>query len=256
MSQHLPRWMYLSQAIVQRLTMAALLLLAAAGTVWCVAAALGFAPWLQLGVGLGGEAPVDAGKAVQIGLTLFVLGLCYFVPMSDRVLRLESSHRAFRVSMWDVARAYHAAHAADRDGVFELSREFDSVRERLEYLRRHPELGKLEPEILEIAAQMSHESRELAETYATERVERARQFLRARQQEAEQMQARVHEARAACEEIRRRLGRVETDEATARAEIDRLRAELEALMAALDPAHAEPSRPSIEVVSHRTFAAE
>ena len=64
--------------------------------------------------------------------------------------------------MWDVAQAYQAAHAADRDGVFNLPSEFDSVRERIEHLRRHPDLGRLKPEILELAAQISHESRELA----------------------------------------------------------------------------------------------
>ena len=40
-----------------------------------------------------------------------------------------------------------------------------------------------------MAAQMSHESRELAEVYSTERVDRARQFLRQRQEEADQMKA-------------------------------------------------------------------
>jgi hypothetical protein len=54
MSQHRSRWMYLSQVIVQRLTLASLLSLAAAGTIWCTAAAVGVAPWLQLAVGLGG----------------------------------------------------------------------------------------------------------------------------------------------------------------------------------------------------------
>ena len=66
--------------------------------------------------------------------------------MNDRVMRLENSHRSFRVTMWDVAQAYQAAHAADRDGCFRLKSEFDSVRERLEHLRRHPDLGVLEPD--------------------------------------------------------------------------------------------------------------
>ena len=47
--------------------------------------------------------------------------------MNDRVMRLENSHRTFRVTMGDVARAYQAAHATDRDGCFSLKSEFDSV---------------------------------------------------------------------------------------------------------------------------------
>ena len=191
MSWHLSRGVYLSQVIVQRATLASILSLAAAGALWSLAAAVGFAPWLQMDVGLGGAVSVDAGFAVQLALTLLLLGLCFFIPMNDRVMRLENSHRTFRVTMWDVAQAYQAAHAADRDGCFSLKSEFDSVRERLEHLRSHPDLGKLEPEVLEMAAQMSYESRELAEIYSTECVERARQFLRHRQEEADLMMASV-----------------------------------------------------------------
>ena len=50
-------------------------------------------------------------------------------------------------------------------------------RERLVWLRRHPDLGSAEPEILELAAQMSHESRTLAQTFSTERVERCRERI-------------------------------------------------------------------------------
>ena len=160
MSQQIARWTYQSQVMVQRATLVSILSLAVAGAVWSLGAAIGFAPWLRLDVGLG-DVSTDAGTAVQLALTLLLLGLCFFVPMNDRVMRLENSHRTFRVTMWDVAQAYQAAHAADRDGCFSLKSEFDSVRARLEHLRRHPDLGKLEPEILEMAAQMSHESREL-----------------------------------------------------------------------------------------------
>ena len=138
MSQQIDRWMYLSQVIVQRVTLACIVSLAVTGVVWSLAAAVGFAPWLRLDVGLGAVS-TDAGLAVQLALTLLLLGLCFFVPMNDRVMRLENSHRSFRVTMWDVAQAYQAAHAADRDGCFSLKSEFDSVRERLEHLRRHPD---------------------------------------------------------------------------------------------------------------------
>ncbi len=50
-------------------------------------------------------------------------------------MALENSHRRFSPGMQDVARAHAAAHAADRTGVFQLSSEFDALRERLAYLR-------------------------------------------------------------------------------------------------------------------------
>jgi hypothetical protein len=176
--------------------------------------------------------------------------------MNDRVMRLENSHRTFRVTMWDVAQAYQAAHAADRDGCFTLRSEFDSVRERIEHLRRHPDLGKLEPEILEMAAQMSHESRDLAEIYSTERVERAQQFLRQRQEEADQMTERVRAASATCRELKGWLARVEIDEDRARSELARFREELEPLLDALDLRSAEAPGSNVEVFTQRTFAAE
>ena len=53
-SQHLSRWMYLSQVIVQRASLGFIIALAVAGTIWSLAAAVGLAPWLELDVGLGG----------------------------------------------------------------------------------------------------------------------------------------------------------------------------------------------------------
>ena len=105
MSQHFARWMYLSQVIVQRVTLVCIVSLAVAGIVWSLAAVVGLVPWLRLDVGLGGLS-ANAGPAVQLALALLLFGLCFFVPMNDRVMRLENSHRSFRVTMWDVAHAY------------------------------------------------------------------------------------------------------------------------------------------------------
>ena len=69
----LSRWSYWSQVIVQRLTLALLLSLGAAGALWSISAAAGLAPWLQLQVGFGGAAPVDAGIAIQLTLTSLLL---------------------------------------------------------------------------------------------------------------------------------------------------------------------------------------
>ncbi len=255
MSQQIARWTYVSQVIVQRVTLVSILALAVAGLAWSLAAAVGFAPWLHLDVGLGGVA-TDAGQAIQLGLTLFLLGLCFFIPMNDRVMRLETSHRTFRVTMWDVAQAYQAAHAADRDGCFRLKSEFDSVRERLEHLRRHPDLSRLEPEILEMAAQMSHESRDLAEIYSTERVERARQFLRQRQAEADETTERAQAAVATCRELKGWLERVETEEGRARSALAYLKEELEPLLDALELRPTRSPDSNVEIFGHRTFAAE
>ena len=249
-------WSHWSQVIVQRLTLALLVSLGAAGGLWSISAAAGLASWLQLQVGFGGSAPIDAGIAVQLSLTALILGLCFFIPSNGRVMRLENSHRNFRVTMGDVAQAYQAAHAADRDGVFELKSEFDSVRERIEHLRRHPDLGRLEPEILEMAAQMSHESRDLAEIYSTERVDRARHFLRQRQQEAEQMKERVQVAYATCRELRRWLERVEIDEDSARSEVARLKEELLELLPQFDLRAVDGSGSTVELFDRRSFAAE
>jgi hypothetical protein len=256
MSWHLSRGIYLSQVIVQRATLVSILSLAAAGALWSLAAAVGFAPWLQMHVGLGGAVSVDAGFAVQLAVTLLLLGLCFFIPMNDRVMRLENSHRTFRVTMWDVAQAYQAAHAADRDGCFSLKSEFDSVRERLEHLRRHPDLAKLEPEVLEMAAQMSHESRELAEIYSTQCVERARQFLRHRQEEADLMMERVRSASAACRELKGWLEQVEIEEDRARSELAHFKEELEPLLEHLDLRPVGAPGSNVEVFSQRTYAAE
>ena len=129
------------------------------------------------------------------------------------------------------------------------------MRERLEHLRRHPDLGKLEPEILEMAAQMSHESRELAEIYSTERVERARQFLRQRQEEADQMAERVSAASATCREIKGWLERVEIDEDRARSELARFREELEPRSMCSTSGRSERRAPTSDL-RQRTFAAE
>jgi hypothetical protein len=246
--------MYLSQVIMQRLTLVLILGLALAATLWSIAAAAGLAPWLGIEVVLGDEAAVEAGVPAQIVLTLFLLGLCFFIPSHGRVMRLETSHRDFKVSMWDVARAYQAAHAADRDGAFRLKSEFDDVRDRLMYLRSHPDLADLEPDILEVAAQMSHESRELAHIYSERRVDRARRFLQQRQEEAEQMKERIEIAHTTCREIKRWLTQVEIEEAAVRSRLALLKEDLAELLPVLDLA--EKPHAGGELLGIRGIAAE
>lgn len=186
--------------------------MAAAAVVYTGLSAVGLVPWLEFTAVFGETQLPQAGPALQVVGTLIMILFASFLPSSARILKLENSHRAFHMKMDDVTRAYHAAHAADREGMFTLSAEFDAVRERLTYLREHPELGNLETDILEVAAQMSQQSRELARLYSNDKVERARTFLRQRQQEAEMQQARIEQALTDVREIEQWAGQVDVEE--------------------------------------------
>ncbi|MEM7644555.1 MAG: DNA repair protein, partial [Pseudomonadota bacterium] len=136
------------------------------------AAAAGVLPWIDLPIAIGGDVVTEAGMYAQIGVAVLLLALLGFLPANSRMRRLEVTNRNFQVSMTDVAQAYDYVHRADREGVFELSREFDAMRERIDWMRNHPELAGMEHDVLQLAAQMSVESRELAQIYADEKVER------------------------------------------------------------------------------------
>ena len=200
---------------------------------YTLAAALGLLPWLTLYAQFGDLTWLHAGHATQIGITLLLCSLLLYLPATRRVAALERSHRQFQVSMEDVARAYHLAHTADRAGVFSLSSEFDAVRERLAYLRDHPELDRLEPELLELAAQMSHTARDLADIYSDEKVARARMFLRQRQQEAERQQQLIVEAHHALRGIRKWSQQVELEESVVASRLGQLEEQLQATLPAL-----------------------
>lgn len=195
-------------------------------------AALGVLPWLTLEAGFG--APADrAGMVAQIALTALLWLMLGAIPSGARMLALERSHRDFRITMGDVAQAYHVAHAGDRHGAFRLSSEFDAVRERIEYLRDHPDLRLLEADVLTLAAQMSRQSHKLAEVYSDERVARAKDFLRQRQEEVEAQKARIVEALAVTREIGRWSSQVELEEAVVASQMQALEEQLQAVLPAL-----------------------
>ena len=88
MSEHIARWMYLSQVIVQRATLGSILSLAVAGAIWSLAAAIGFAPWLRLQLAQVWVAPkmldplahaveftLQAEAAVSVGGMRHLIGL-------------------------------------------------------------------------------------------------------------------------------------------------------------------------------------
>jgi len=212
-----------------------------------ILSAAGYWPWLRLDLGFGKQSYENAGQYVQIGLTVLVLLLAVYLPTIRRVMALETSHRAFSMGIEDVARAYHHAHTADRNSVFTLGQEFDAMRERLKYLRTHPDLGHLEPEILELAAQMSYVSRGLAETYCDDNVARARAFLKQRQEEVERFNKRLEEASVLHQELKHWLTMVELEESVAAAQLERLRDELYVMMPDLGMDQSIPRRKVIDL---------
>lgn len=198
-----------------------------------VAAGLGYLPWPELSLRWGGQYIPGFGMWLQIGLTGLFLALCFFLPANARMARLEMGHRSFHMSLEDVRRAYEIAHAADRRSVFSLSSEFEAMRERMAHLKKHPDLTDLEPELLQLAAQMSLESRDLSRTYSEERVNRARTFLAQRQEEVARMADRIRLAKMTCDELRRWLRDIEASERANHAQIRRLEADLRELLPAL-----------------------
>lgn len=211
-----------AQNIIQSLAIATIAAFAITAVALSGLAAAGIIPWLDLSMTFGGVVYAQAGMIVQLAVTLLLVSLCFFIPSSLRVLRLERTHRDFSITMSDVADAYAISHAADREGVFTMSSEFDSVKERIMHLRNHPDLPNLEGEVLEAAAEMSHTSRELASIYSDEKVERAKSFLVQRQEDIAEFQNQIVQANHTCRELKRWLEQVEVDEAIAESQLSQL----------------------------------
>ena len=98
----------------------------------------------------------------------------------------------------------------------------DAVRERLAFLRDHPDLGHLEHDVMEVAAQMGEQARELADIYSDEKVARAKKFLAARQEDAERQQERIIEALHVCRELKRWSDQVELEESVVASQLAQL----------------------------------
>ena len=241
-------------ALANMTGMIALAVFAAAMAVVTTLAAAGILPWLEIQASFGGIAYENTGKIAQIGLTVLLLLLTVYLPSAHRVMRLESSHRRFEMGMQDVAQAYAVAHASDRAGLFSTSSEYDAVRERMIHLRNHPDLQGFEPEVLEVAAQMSRVSQDLAETYSDEKVERAQAFLKARQQEIDSFNARIDRAKQVTAELTSWKSAIDAEESVAASQLQRLRDTLaEVLPEALEPA-AKPGEKARVVALPRVAA--
>ncbi|WP_428516767.1 DNA repair protein [Roseovarius sp.] len=220
----------IAQYFLNRLAVAVFALAALGLTLATALAASGVLPWLEFQVSFGGQVYENAGQIAQIGLTVLAVLLCFYLPANARVMALENSHRRFHMNMQDVTQAYAAAHAADRAGMFQIQSEFDAVRERLAYMREHPDLESLEPQIMEVAAQMSYISRELAEIYSDDKVDRARAFLKQRQQEVEQFNKRLDHAKAVGVRLKQWAQEVEMEESVAVSQLERLRDDLRPIL--------------------------
>ncbi len=159
---------------------------------------------------------------LQIGVTALLLLIASFIPSNIRVLRLEAAHSEFRIGMRDVRTAYELAHAHDRADTFKMHGEFDGIRERFEFLRDHSDLEELDGELLTIAAQMSHQSRDLARVYSDDKVARVRDALVQRRVDADLLHERIQTAHATIREVRRALDDVEIEEASVGSQMQRL----------------------------------
>lgn len=217
----------------QMVLQAVLLLITLALIATSFAAAFGVIPWPQIALFYAGNAVPEAGMWLQIGLTVLMVIMLFTLPANTRMARLERSHRSFAMGMEDVSHAYRMAHAADRTGVFALSSEFDAMRSRMEMLRSHPDFQHLEPELLQLAAQMSHETRDLARRYSDDKVDRAKRFLTQRQEEVQALTDRLSIARSTCAELRRWLTDIESEERQAQLQIKRLEADLKEILPTL-----------------------
>lgn len=219
-----------AQRQVQVIVMVLIAGAALALVVATIAAFMGALPWVEIYANFGGTQLAEAGKYLQISLTVLFVLLAFYLPANHRIMQLETSHRNFAISMDDVARAYRVSHEADRAKLFKIGGEFDSVRERMRHLRDHPDLGALEPDLLDLAAQMSHTSRDLASVYSDTSVERARSFLRQRQEEVDSFLENIAMAKKTTEDLRHWMQQIETEEGVAQKQLAALEADLMAFL--------------------------
>ncbi len=242
-----------AQRALHSLSLVTIAIIALIAVGYTFLSAFGVTPWLSFTAQFGEFVVPNAGMIVQITVAVFALMLALYIPSNLRVLQLERAHRKFNITMEDVARAYQISHAADRTGLFTMSSEFDSVRERLTFMRDHPDLSELEPDVLEVAAQMSQSARELATVYSDEKVARARTFLEQRQQEVEAQQERIIRAHHSISELRQWAQQVELEESVVASQMSRLE---EDMMAILPPLGYQFSKKDDNVVPIISNAAE
>ena len=213
---------------VQIAFMAILGLAALAAVLATGLALVGVLPFIDLTIGFGGKSITWAGMATQLGLTALLVTLAGIMPAAWRVMRLEATHRQFQIDMDDITRAYRAAHMADRAEMFDMQREFDSVRERYNFVRKQPDMDDINAELVTVAAQMSAQSRELAETFSDERLSATREALLNRRQEADALKGRLDAVRGDIAQLAKLQDSVQDDEAAVSSMLRELETQMDA----------------------------
>ena len=213
-----------------RLALAILLLVTVITVTYPILAALGMLEWVKIPIIYGGT-EYDIGAHVSIALALVFIALCAIVPSSARVLKLEVSHRDFRITMDDVKESFKQVFEEDRRGIFTLPGEFDGVRERMDTLLADPTLGDHDRNILVLAAQMGQASKELAEAFSEENVQRARESLEHRLQDIKQAEELIEKADTVSQELQGKLQSIQMQEGAQQEVAQQLIDELETILA-------------------------
>jgi len=216
------RPLQLVTTIMQIIAKWLLIALAVSAVIATVLAANGTLAWLDLSTTAADGTSSQVGPMIQIAVTLCLVALVAFLPTVNRVMALENSQRE--------KYAYIASHSADRASQFKLSDEYDDIRARIEYMRDHPDLATLEPELLELAAQMSHASRDIAKIYSDEKVRRAKAFLAERQHEVADFQDKLELAMSVTAELKRWRYDIDASETEAERQMDRLEKDLKEIL--------------------------
>ncbi len=111
-----------------------------------------------------------------------------------------------------------------------MSSEPDAVRERLSYLRDHPDLCQLEPAVMGVTARMSQRSWQLPDIYSDEKIARAKVFLQQRQEEAESQQDLIVKALHTTQGLRKWAHPVDLEASIVALQLDQLDERFQAIL--------------------------
>jgi hypothetical protein len=221
------------QSGVKTIAGRAVILLAAGFSIDTVLDASGQLHWQQLMHPIERYVVNDNGIVLQISICLFLVLAALLLSTLSRLARLERLQKTSALSLPDIATAYRLSHAADRKGAFALVGEFDQMRLRMDHLRNHPDLQDLQDDLLQIAAQMSMQTRDLARIYSDENVKGATDFLRQRQLDVQALSDQLTIARTTCDELLACSNTVDADDDQIRQHIEQLEHELKDILPSL-----------------------
>lgn len=173
-------------------TLITITILLAVYTLLCL---FGFMPWLYVPLQFGQEgAVVDRGTIIQLLLVLVMFSLCYNIPSSARIMRMEVIKHKEHLGLQDIMTATAHLFEEDRNGAFSVTTQFDNITRRIEMLQRHETLDKLSDKHQATAAMISYQVRKFAKKFSKKKVDRANtalQLIRQRLTETETIIADV-----------------------------------------------------------------